>query len=210
MCLFCFQFKNSILPPPPQTHTGMLEWWDVVLQMRWPGLSFVLLLSTLVCCKTTEFILGFFVSNFNPPPPPRPRNSQLRPVTAKRRSGRSNTRSLFRTSATPRSWLRSRKKGLGGGGVNYGQHITTHGSNLVPCKVCIRRRLSNVRNWQTGGVYSYWTNWMYLAKLFSRSWIKPSLSVPKKIKLLKRNLILLVMTPLTLLSIVFFCWLDAK
>ena len=53
-----------------------LEWWDAVLQKRLAWALFVLLLSTLVCCQSTELIWVILfqkLSNFTPPPPSQPK-----------------------------------------------------------------------------------------------------------------------------------------
>ena len=57
-------YKGCFITPPPETTSHHLypsmEWWDAVLQKRLALALFVLLLLTLVCCKPTELILGFF------------------------------------------------------------------------------------------------------------------------------------------------------
>ena len=73
---FCFRkclfyFSLSLSPPKNQKLIlRTLEWWDAALQKRQAWALFVLLLSTLVCCQSTELIWAFFVSyivQFHPP-----------------------------------------------------------------------------------------------------------------------------------------------
>ena len=66
---------SVLFPPPPPPPP--LEWWDAVLQERLAWAWFVLLLSTLVCCQPTEFILGFFFIITVPNTAPQPLNSPL-------------------------------------------------------------------------------------------------------------------------------------